>query len=138
MRGELRAIREKPALPKMPLEMRLRCVELIAILPLRRAAAIAKLLEELGPNWRVSGRSLRRWRLHYEIFGLDGLKRKRRVDAGLPRCGGAFLMAAIQDAAKRVQKVGDIAREYRSLRITRLMGYRSFAYWIRKERERAA
>jgi hypothetical protein len=81
---------------------------------------------------KSSIRSLYRWRRRYLAFGFAGIPRQKRNDAGCARRIGPDLFNRIVDAAARVKRYGDMAREFRKLRpgISR----ESFRTWIWKIR----
>jgi hypothetical protein len=89
------------------------------------------LAEELRvSHLMASKRSLYRWCRYYRRYGLIGLVRRRRNDRGRPQSFEADMLASIVDAAKRVRRHGDLAREFRNFK--GLLSYPTFLFWIRR------
>ena len=78
---------------------------------------------------QFSLRSAFRWRRQYLSFGFQGIARKRRSDHGRAHFGEDVLLSFI-DAAARVRRQGDIAREFRRLKPT--VSYETFRSWLRR------
>jgi hypothetical protein len=82
---------------------------------------------------KASMRSLYFWRGRYLRSGFAGLVRRRRIDLGHPRCFGWETLVRIVDAATRVRRRGDLAREFRGLRGAGINS-RTFGFWVRRVR----
>lgn len=79
---------------------------------------------------KASIRSLYRWRRSYLRFGFAGIARRRRDDAGCPRRLVLKAIPRIVDAATRVKRHGDLAREFRGLRTG--VSSETFRLWVRR------
>lgn len=100
-----------------------------------RAAAIASLKEKLrGKGIGASGSSIYNWRQRVLLLGFAGLHRQLRSDKGRLRTADALPL--IVDAAARVKRYGDLAREFRKLEPR--MSRESFRRWIRHLQQRMA
>jgi hypothetical protein len=98
-----------------------------------KAATARAMASELRAKYlKASPRSIYHWRSRYLRFGFGGIPRRRRADADCPRQFGAETLAQLVDAATRVKRYGDLAREFRKFRpgISR----ESFRVWIWKIR----
>jgi len=94
------------------------------------AVAAACVAELKSDAFKISVRSVYRWRDRYLRFGFAGLRRKARIDSGYPRRFGEAVMMAMVDAAVRLGPRGNVAREFRRLRPG--VCYGSFRLWVRR------
>ena len=81
---------------------------------------------------KASPRSIYSWRRRYLVWGFAGIPRRRRNDADCPRGFGQELLNRIVDAATRVKRHGDLAREFRKLRAG--VSYGTFCAWVQRTR----
>ncbi|MBZ5584245.1 MAG: hypothetical protein LAQ30_18930 [Acidobacteriia bacterium] len=96
-----------------------------------KLATVRTLVSELrAKELRASNRSLYFWRLRYLRAGFAGIARRRRNDRGCPHTFGEATLHRIVEAAIRVKRNGDVAREYRRLRLG--ISYEVFRLWVRK------
>jgi hypothetical protein len=96
------------------------------------ATARAMAAELKAKCLKASPRSIYHWRDRYLRFGFAGILRRRRSDADCPRRFGAETIARLVDAATRVKRYGDLACEFRKLRLS--ICRESFRTWIWKIR----
>jgi hypothetical protein len=95
-----------------------------------KSAAIAGVMSALAEKGVPASRgSLYRWRSLYLRSGFAGIIRKDRRDKGRPRKSMAEVLPCIVDAATRVHRTGDIAREFRKIRPK--ASYEAFRRWVR-------
>ena len=93
-----------------------------------RKAVVATLREELAARgFKVSVGSIYNWRHRVLCRGVAGLVRQLRGDKGRLRRRAALPLIA--DAATRVRRSGDIAREFRRLRPG--VSRETFRRWVR-------
>jgi hypothetical protein len=122
--------REEQALSDNLLKLRAVLVFLAARHGSKLTTARALVSELQAQGLKASHRSLYFWRLRYLRSGFAGIARRRRNDRGCPHAFGETTLARIVDAAMRVKRYGDVAREHRSLRLG--IGYEGFRLWVRK------
>lgn len=79
---------------------------------------------------RGSTRALYHWRGRYLRSGFAGIARRRRNDRDCPRGFGYETLVRIVDAATRVRKYGDLAREFRNLHAA--ISDETFRTWVRR------
>jgi hypothetical protein len=96
------------------------------------AMARAMAAELRARRLKASPRSIYSWRRRYLVWGFAGIPRRRRNDAGCPRGFGQETFTRIVDAATRVRRHGDLAREFRKLRAG--VSYGTFRVWVRRIR----
>lgn len=125
------------AFPRDEKQARLGLLKLRGVLILRAAkwgskvATTTTLTRELRANGlKVSQRSLFHWQRRYIAFGFYGLLRHRRSDWHHPRAKVQGKYAQIVDAAVRVHKYADLAREYRKLKPG--VSLETFRMWVRR------
>jgi hypothetical protein len=90
------------------------------------ARSLAGELRAIG--LKASPRSIYFWRRRYLVFGFAGIRWRRRDDTGCPRRLGQETFARIVDAATRVKRYGDLACEFRKLRLG--ISRETFRTWI--------
>jgi hypothetical protein len=79
---------------------------------------------------RGSTRALYHWRGRYLRSGFAGIARRRRNDRDCPRGFGYATLVRIVDAATRVKRYGDLAREFRNLHVA--ISDETFRQWVRR------
>jgi hypothetical protein len=101
-----------------------------------RKALVATLRKKLaGKGIKACKSSIYAWRLRVLRWGFAGLVRQARRDRGCMRKAG--VLPLIVDAAARVRRTGDLAREFRKLPPS-LTSYETFRRWVRSLQQRMA
>lgn len=110
--------------------LKLRAV--LILLAARRGAktsTVTSLSRELKSyGAKASFRSLYHWRERYLRFGFAGIARRQRSDRNQPRGLSADALARIVDAATRIRRHGDVAREFRKADMG--VSYETFRFWV--------
>jgi len=96
------------------------------------STARAMAAELRAKGLKASPRSVYFWRRRYLVWGFAGIPRRRRNDADCPRGFGQEVLARTVDAATRVERYGDLIREFRKLRAG--ISYASFRVWVQRIR----
>jgi transposase len=92
-------------------------------------------VRSLAKRFHVAFRTVYSWRSKYLKAGLVGLLRMRRSDRGKPRKGGGLtLLAAAAEAALRIRRTGDLAREWRASSLP--VSYETFRTWVHELQRR--
>jgi transposase-like protein len=113
--------------PAPTANLMLRCVtRLITARHGQKGKVARQLAAECGRNWR----SLYYWRMKYRKFDAAGLIRKRS-DRGITRVYTPQQLDLISQAAKRVGRHGDVAREWKRLALG-VGTFETFRFWVRR------
>jgi transposase len=88
----------------------------------------------LSKRFHCAFRTIYNWRSAYLKAGFAGLLRKHRSDRGKPRKAGLSLLAAVAEAATRIQRSGDIAREWRASGLP--VSFETWRTWLHEVQRR--
>lgn len=106
-----------PGLIELPADELKECLRRFRIVNSAMAAPHGKRVQTiraLAKRFHCAFRTIYNWRSAYLKAGFVGLLRKHRCDRGKPRKAGLSLLAAVAEAATRIQRCGDITREWRA------------------------
>jgi hypothetical protein len=96
-----------------------------------KVATARVLADELNAKRvKASPRSIYAWRNRYLRSGFAGIERRLRNDRDYPRGFGQETLTRIVEAATRVQRHGDMAREFRRYGFG--ISYETFRVWVRR------
>lgn len=88
----------------------------------------------LAKRFHCAFRTIYNWRAAYLKGGFAGLIRKHRNDRGRPRKAGLSLLAAVAEAATRIQRQGDISREWRASGLP--VSFETWRTWLHEVQRR--